>query len=311
MSDPVDTTHRIFVSYIDKSREFYLAHDYGNPYRWAHYDDAPFTPLKKPLSQSRLGLVTTASVITWDAASEPDPMFVPRETFAEPANPPPTALYTEHRAWDKEATHTRDVDSFAPLNRLGEAVAAGRLGSLSPRFYGVPTEYSQRKTHAVDVPLLIDFCREDGVDVAMLVALCPVCHQTTSLAARHLEEAGIPTVLLGSARDIVEQVGVPRFVFTDFPLGNPCGVPYDVPMQTAIVGMALDLLEGARYPRTTLQTPFQWHTDAWRTNFMHVGPENAEALRQAGIERRARQAERKARDAAAVSETKEDGDTGG
>jgi D-proline reductase (dithiol) PrdB len=300
MSGIVDPAHRIFVSYIDKSREFYLAHDYGNPYRWAHHDDSPFTPLKKPLAESRLGLVTTASVITWDAASEPDPMFVPRDTFAAPTDPAPTALYTEHRAWDKEATHTRDVDSFAPINRLREAAERGRIGSLSPRFYGIPTEYSQRKTHAIDVPRLIDFCREDGVDVAMLVALCPVCHQTTSLAARHLEEAGIPTVLLGSARDIVEQVAVPRFLFTDFPLGNPCGVPYDVAMQTAIVGMGLDLLESARFPRTTVQTPFRWHTDDWRENFMHVGDDNREALRQAGIERRERQAERKARDAAAV-----------
>ena len=64
-----------------------------------------------------------------------------------------------------------------------------------------------------------------------------------SLVARHLESIGIPTVVIGSARDIVEQCGVARFLFTDFPLGNPCGKPGDVKMQTAIVGMALDLLE--------------------------------------------------------------------
>ena len=65
-----------------------------------------------------------------------------------------------------------------------------------------------------------------------------------SLVARHLEQAGIPTVVIGSARDIVEQCGVPRFLFTDFPLGNPCGAPYDVAMQSSIVGMALDLFFG-------------------------------------------------------------------
>lgn len=119
-----------------------------------------------------------------------------------------------------------------------------------------------------------------------------------SLAARHLEAAGIPTVVIGSARDIVEQAAVPRFLFTDFPLGNPCGIPYDVPMQTAITGMALDLLESARYPRTTVQTPFAWPDDAWRVNFMRADESNREALRLAGIERKARQAERKARDAA-------------
>ena len=69
-----------------------------------------------------------------------------------------------------------------------------------------------------------------------------MCHQTVSLVGRHLEANGIPTVVIGSARDIVEQCGVARFLFTDFPLGNACGRPWDVDMQRAIVSMAFDLL---------------------------------------------------------------------
>jgi hypothetical protein len=94
-----------------------------------------------------------------------------------------------------------------------------------------------------------------------------------SLVARHFEANGLPTVIVGSARDIVEQCGVPRFVFTDFPLGNPCGKPDDAAMQRAIVGMALDLLETARHPRTTVQTPFQWDaTGEWRATYMRIPP---------------------------------------
>lgn len=92
-----------------------------------------------------------------------------------------------------------------------------------------------------------------------------------SLVARHLEANGIATVVLGSARDIVEHCGVPRFVFTDFPLGNPCGKPWDVAMQRDIVGIGLDLLDGARAPRTTVQSPFVWSADhSWRDRFMHI-----------------------------------------
>ena len=120
-----------------------------------------------------------------------------------------------------------------------------------------------------------------------------MCHQTVSLVARHLEQAGIPTVVVGSARDIVEQCGVPRFLFTDFPLGNPCGAPYDGEMQTSIVGMALDLLEQAHYPRTTVQTPFRWPDDAWRANFMRVEGISAVELRAMGGARRAAQSARK------------------
>ena len=86
-----------------------------------------------------------------------------------------------------------------------------------------------------------------------------------SLAARHLEEGGIPTVMFGCARDIVETCGVPRFVFSDFPLGNPTGRPFDLDMQRAVVQLGLDLLVGATAPGTTVQTPYVWSEDAsWK-----------------------------------------------
>ena len=113
-----------------------------------------------------------------------------------------------------------------------------------------------------------------------------MCHQTVSLVARHLEANGIATVILGAARDVVEECGVPRFVFTDFPLGNPCGRPYDATMQGAIVRQGLELLESARSPRTTVQTPFVWSEDhTWRDNYMRVDADNIEHLKELGRRR--------------------------
>lgn len=66
-------------------------------------------------------------------------------------------------------------------------------------------------------------------------------------------------------------------------------------MQRAIVGMALDLLEYARAPRTTVQTPFSWPVDDWRRNFMHISAEQLAELREAGAERREQQALRRER----------------
>jgi hypothetical protein len=115
-----------------------------------------------------------------------------------------------------------------------------------------------------------------------------------SLVSRHLEANGIPTVVIGSAKDIVEECGVARFVFTDFPLGNPCGKPYDAEMQRQIVGIALDLLESARAPRTTIQTPFQWSEDeSWKQNYARVDREKIDALKQAGDQRRTQQQQSK------------------
>ncbi|MEE9416316.1 MAG: hypothetical protein V3V01_13620 [Acidimicrobiales bacterium] len=89
-----------------------------------------------------------------------------------------------------------------------------------------------------------------------------------SLISRQLEQAGIPTVVLGSARDIVEQAGVARFVFVDFPLGNPAGKPYDTVMQAEIASLTVDVLEHAVAARTTVQASVSWGSDQWRTNYM-------------------------------------------
>ena len=70
---------------------------------------------------------------------------------------------------------------------------------------------------------------------------------------------------MGTARDIVEHCGVARFLFADFPLGNPCGVPFDAAMQRGMLAMAIDLLAQASGPRTTVQAPIRWPAgDRWK-----------------------------------------------
>lgn len=110
------------------------------------------------------------------------------------------------------------------------------------------------------------------------------------LVARHLEATGVATVVIGSARDVVEECGVARFVFVDFPLGNPCGKPGDRAMQRRIVSLAVDVAGSSIAPRTTVQAPVRWGSDDWRDAYMHVGPDNIDALRAAGEARRADQA---------------------
>jgi D-proline reductase (dithiol) PrdB len=89
-----------------------------------------------------------------------------------------------------------------------------------------------------------------------------------SLIARHLEKDGIPTVIMGSAKDIVEHCGVPRFLFSDFPLGNQAGRPFDVDSQRQTLELALRVLESAPAARTTVQSPLRWSADAsWKRDY--------------------------------------------
>ncbi len=121
-----------------------------------------------------------------------------------------------------------------------------------------------------------------------------MCHQTVSLVARTLEEDGISTVILGSGRDIVEYCGVARFLFTDFPLGNPCGKPWDQSMQRQIVELGLTLLEEACEARTILETPFLWSDDSsWKDDYMKVDAAKLDRLKQMGEQRKSLQRQAK------------------
>ena len=91
------------------------------------------------------------------------------------------------------------------------------------------------------------------------------------LVARHLEANGIPTVIMGCAKDIVEHCGVPRFLFSDFPLGNSAGRPHDVESHKATLELALRVLETAPVARTTVQSPQRWSEDAsWKLDYNNL-----------------------------------------
>jgi hypothetical protein len=94
-----------------------------------------------------------------------------------------------------------------------------------------------------------------------------------------LEENGIATVVMGCAKDIVEQVGVPRFLFSDFPLGNAAGRPNDRESQDFTLDLALRLLEAAPAARTTVQSPLQWSRDPdWKLDYCNIERLTAEEI---------------------------------
>jgi len=279
------------IAYIERTRTYYQALGY-EPYGWAQFAEVPFQRLGKPLARCRVAIVTTAApyqpgkgdqaaqapynaaakfhrVYSLDAARDHD-------------------LRISHVAIDRTHTTGEDVGSYFPLAALRRAAAAGRIAAVAPRFHGLPTNRSHRVTWEVDCPDLVARCREDEVDAVVLVANCPVCHQSTSFAARMLEASGIATVSMGCARDIVERAGVPRFVFSDFPLGNAAGRPNDTVSQDQTLALALSLLESASAPRTTVQSPLCWSDDdGWKLDYCNV-----ERLTAAEIARRRAQFDR-------------------
>jgi len=262
------------IAYIERTREYYLALGYGNPYVWAHWAEVPFQPLKMPLARARAALVTTAAPYQPGRGEQgPGAAYNAQAKFYSVYSGDTSVdhdLRIAHVAIDRKHTSMEDSGAWFPLPALRRAAAAGRI-KLARRFHGAPTNRSQQRTIEVDAPEILKRCMEDSADTAILVPNCPICHQTVSLVARHLEANGIPTVIMGCAKDIVEHCGVARFLFSDFPLGNGAGKPHDRESQETTLELALTLLETAAEPRTVIQSPLLWSESAdWKLDYCNI-----------------------------------------
>ena len=276
------------IRYMERTRSYYLGLGYENPYVWAHYIDVPFSPLRKALAQSVLGLITTA--VPYDPDKGPQGQGAPYNATAKFYQPYQQSidekydLRIAHVGIDRKNADMEDINCWFPLAAAKRATASGRVGAVSANFYGLPTNRSQRHTLEIDAPRILEMLKADGVDVAVLIPNCPICHQSQSLLARYLEAAGISTVVMGAAKDIAEYCGVPRLLFSDFPLGNAAAKPHDVPSQDVNFELALRLLESAPAARTTVQSPLIWSTDSsWKldySNLERLSPQEITCLRE-------------------------------
>src|SRR5499427_4443761 len=268
---------------MQRIRDYYLALGYGTPYRWAHYVDAPFQPLEKLLKQSTLALITTAAPYQRDKGDQgPGAAYNSAAKFYKVYSGETTKdhdLRISHVGIDRKHTTAEDSGTWFPLPELRHAAARGRIGAVAAHFHGLPTNRSHRVALEIDCPEVVARCKADGVDAAILVPNCPVCHQSVSLAARALEEAGIATVVMGCAKDIVEYLGVPRLLFSDFPLGNSAGRPKDPGSQAFTLELALRVLETAPGPRTSVQSPLAWSASPdWKLDFQNIAQMSTEEI---------------------------------
>ena len=161
------------IPYMQRTRDYYLALGYGNPYRWAHFADVPLTPLAVPIERARIGLITTAAPFRPELGDQgPGAPYNAAAKFyrvySAPIDSAPD-LRISHVGYDRANTWPADLDAYFPLARLKEAAASRRIGEVAARFHGAPTNRSQRVTIETDAPELLRRCREDGVDAVVLV----------------------------------------------------------------------------------------------------------------------------------------------
>jgi D-proline reductase (dithiol) PrdB len=167
--------HDVPIPYRERISTYYQTLGYGAPYRWAHYAQVPFTALKKPLAESRIGLVTTAAPYQPDKGDQgPGAPYNGAAKFYKVYSGDTSIdhdLRISHIGYDRVHTTATDSNSWFPLPLLRAVAKSGRLGELAPRFHGAPTNRSQRVTLEEDCPELLARLRQDQVDAAVLVAV--------------------------------------------------------------------------------------------------------------------------------------------
>ena len=168
------------IPYLRRIRDYYEALGYGAPYEWAHYADVPFQRLEKPLAACRVALVTTAApYLPGKGDQGPGAPYNAAAKFYRVYSGDIAAqhdLRISHVAIDRKHTTAEDPGTWFPLPELRRAAARGRIGSVAPRFHGMPTNRSHRTTLETDCPEVVARAKADGTDAAILVPNCPVCH---------------------------------------------------------------------------------------------------------------------------------------
>jgi hypothetical protein len=164
--------HDVPIPYMQRTRDYYQALGFA-PYRWAHYAEVPFTALSRPLAQARVALITTAAPYQPGVGDQgPGAKYNAAAKFYKVYSDSTESvpdLRISHVGYDRAHTTAEDPRTYFPLACLQAAMKAGRIGALTPRFHGAPTNRSQRVTLESDAPELLRRCREDGAEVAVLV----------------------------------------------------------------------------------------------------------------------------------------------
>ena len=124
--------HDAPIPYIQRIRDYYVTLGYGTPYEWAHYAKVPFQPLRKPLSESRVTIITTASPYQPDKGDQgPGAPYNSAAKFYKVYSGDTAKdhdLRVSHVGIDRKHTTAEDSRTWFPLHELRRAAGRGRIG---------------------------------------------------------------------------------------------------------------------------------------------------------------------------------------
>ena len=160
------------IRYIDRTRAYYGAQGYP-AYAWADNETTPFTPVSKPLAESKIVLISTAAPFRPElgdqgpgAAYNSEAKFY--DVYTAPIDPVPD-LRISHIGYDRKHCKADDPRTWLPIAALEEAQREGIVRDVANELIGVPTNRSQRVTVEQDAPNALAHAERLQADVALLV----------------------------------------------------------------------------------------------------------------------------------------------
>ncbi|MEE2782772.1 MAG: hypothetical protein VYE04_05410 [Pseudomonadota bacterium] len=160
------------IPYIKRTRNYYAAQGYP-AYKWANHSVTPFTPMEKPVAQSRLVLLTTAAPFRPDLPDQgPGAKYNAAakfyDVYTRPIEPVPD-LRISHIGYDRKHCEAKDPRTWLPIDVLIAARTDRLIGELAEELIGIPTNRSQRVTVEQDAKNALAQVKRLGADAALLV----------------------------------------------------------------------------------------------------------------------------------------------
>ena len=244
-------------------------------YPWPTFAEVPWTPFRRRLSRCRVAIVTTAGLfrpgidVAFDGASLlGDPSF-----RVIPATADVGEFAVAHRHFP-QGPSAADINTIFPLALLRDAVDAGTIGYVAPTHYSTIGHVLHADELAVvTAPTLAALMREEGVDVAIVVPVSPLCHQSAGLIQRELEASGITTISLSNDPTISVRVRPPRWVHVRFPSGTMFGEPGNRAKQATVLNETLAALGAITEPGGHVTLDVRWEGEplSWRGKVLTEG----------------------------------------
>lgn len=141
-------------------------------FQWRRIDPVPWTPLKKPLKDCRLVLVSSAGLVTVDQEPFDDSIRGGDPSIREiPFNVDVATLRETHRSDAFDHTGIRQDPNLAfPADRLREMADAGLIGSLNHRYWSIMGSITAPgRLIKKYIPQVVTKLVEDQVDIALLI----------------------------------------------------------------------------------------------------------------------------------------------